>query len=594
VALGVASRVDATPSMIAHGVTSPSHHSAWPRLKAALTALYGTRPAFAAWLDGVHACLIAAQAARSTRLRLRDTQGLPSIQGPDQIGYSCYIDRFAGTLRGACEKLDYLADLGVTYFHPLPLLKPRPGDSDGGFAVMDFRAVDDRLGTLDDLEALSAALHNRGMRLCLDIVCNHTAREHAWAQAALAGDVHYQNFYHIIADADAVARWEANLGQVFPSTAPGNFTAEPALGGYVWTTFYPFQWDLNYANPAVFLAMLETLLFLANRGVDAFRLDSAPFLWKTPGTDCRNRPEVRLILEAWRAALDIVAPSVLLKAEAIVGLDDVLSFLGTDERPLCDLAYNNVAMTASWAALAEADAGILKPVLAAAAQRPTHATWLSYVRCHDDIIWAALADQVPAARLRAWSDYYAATAGAAFQAEPGSAPSTVGMAADLTGVDTDLHGGAKHILLHQIMLSLDGLPTFYMGDEIALPGDPSYRDDPARAGDARWLGRPMMDWARADARGPIFGALRTLIRARASHQSFAATYPATWVDGLPAAVLGLARSNDLLCLFNLGAHTQTVQLPAGSWRDLLSSERLDSAALPLLAYEGRWLVREAA
>ncbi|HEU4347288.1 MAG TPA: alpha-amylase family glycosyl hydrolase, partial [Actinoplanes sp.] len=200
------------------------------------------------------------------------------------VGYVCYADRFAGRLSAIPGKLDYLDELGVTYLHLMPLLKPRPGENDGGYAVMDYRSVDPRLGTMADLSALADALRERGMSLCVDLVLNHTAEEHPWAQGWLAGDPAYEDFYMAFPDREMPDAYERTIVPVFPDRAPGSFTWNEDIKKWVWTTFWSYQWDLDYSNPAVFQAMLETILWLANQGVDIFRLDAVPFMWKRMGT----------------------------------------------------------------------------------------------------------------------------------------------------------------------------------------------------------------------------------------------------------------------------------------------------------------------
>jgi amylosucrase len=494
------------------------------------------------------------------------------------------------------------------------------GDNDGGFAVADYRSVEPRLGTADDLTALAEAAHQAGMALCLDVVCNHTARDHAWAQAARAGDPAYRAYYHVLDNTDEVAAYEATLGQVFPKTAPGNFTPEPALAGegggaWVWTTFYPYQWDLNYANPAVFLEMLGVLQHLANQGVYVFRLDSTPFLWKAPGTSCRGLPQTHWIVQAWRALLAIAAPGVLLKGEAIVDPDDVVSFFGRDEvtgQPAaneCHLAYNNGMMTALWLAQATGDAAPAHALLDRLAGRPRQAAWITYVRCHDDIIWDALAALIPHEALHRVSAFYAGTLpgsyahGAAFQADGGGAPSTNGMAASLVGLAPDGRPGepdtdaalARLLQLYQVTLALDGLPVLYMGDEIALTNAPL---SGLPAGEGRWLHRPDMDWNRAAQRGgdsaaDVFHtALRRLIRVRTALPPLHGAEPARPLAGLPTGVLGFQRvgAQPLLCLANLTGQAITVSLTTGaSGRDAVAGDDIDPATLSRGPWQTRWI-----
>lgn len=575
----------------------------WPQVTAALRPLYGE----GMWETELAARLLAAATARPAELRDLDSarEAAPDwFQRPEMVGYCTYIDRFGETLPGTRARLDALSRLGVTYFHPLPLLKPREGDSDGGFAVADFRQVDPRLGTIDDLRALASDLRARGISLCLDIVCNHTADSHEWALAAKAGDPQYRDFYHVVDTAEQVAALEAHLGQVFPQTAPGNFTYVPEMGGHVWTTFYPFQWDLNYANPAVFIEMMDVLLYLANQGAEVFRLDSAPFLWKQAGTDCRGLPETHLVVRAWRAALAIAAPAVALKAEAIVGLAEVLPFLGDAAAPECHLAYNNTAMTALWAALATGDTRPLSTCLTQALAKPVGAGWLTYVRCHDDIIWSALKNVIPDDSLAWISDFYAGTVpgsfadGQAFQAEPGAVRSTNGMAASLCGVRQGTENGealARLCLLYGITFALDGIPAIYMGDERALTNDHNYAAEPDHD-DGRWLHRPRMDWTRPE--GPLHAAIRRFADLRRGRACLHAAHPARTLATDDPALLAFERvagpGDRLICLGWFKERGTAADLTAvlgdGVWQDLLDGAEVTAQSVPLAPWGLRWLV----
>jgi amylosucrase len=537
---------------------------------------------------------------------------IPENNRPEagEVVYTFYVDRFADTLQGMSARADYLRALGVRWLHPLPILKPRPGDSDGGFAVQDYRQIDPRLGDMDTLEAAARDFQAHGIGIILDIVCNHTAREHAWAQAARAGDSKYRDYYLTIEDPAEVEAWERSLIDVFPRTAPGSFTPDADMGGHVWTTFYPFQWDLNYANPAVFAEMLDILLYLAGKGVRGFRLDSAPFLWKRAGTSCRNQPEVYWIVEAWRAALSIAAPSVILIAEAIEGLEDVLPFFGTDA-PGCHLAYNNGVMTALWGALADGDAGIARTLINAAAARPDGADWLNYVRCHDDLIWNALAAYAPAEDLARWSRFYGGREGGfsngrAFQTADGGVPSTNGMAASLLGIEEnpspDGLPARRLLLLYAIIHGLDGWPLIYMGDEIGLTNDETFADDPLRATDGRWLHRPRMDWSGAavgtqpgSVGRVLFDTMRRLGEtARHLNDIGVAGRAVPCVAG-DQAVLAFTReagSRRLLVLANMSERVVSFDMPEG-YRDATEVLRLSDPGgeeTRLGPYAVRWLV----
>ncbi len=496
---------------------------------------------------------LAAAASRSLDLRVLDRRREVDprwFHSEQMVGYVAYADRFAGDLPGVSRRLDYLDELGVRYLHLLPLLKPREGENDGGYAVEDYDAVDPRLGTMADLESLAVDLHERDMALCVDLVLNHTAREHEWARKALAGDPMYRDFYRFFPDRTEPDIYEATLSDVFPDMAPGSFTFLPETGEWVWATFHEFQWDLNWENPEVFRAMLGVLYSLGNHGIDALRLDAVPFLWKRKGTNCLNQPEAHRILQGLRALTHLAMPGVVLKAEAIVGPDDLVPYLGAHEvfRPECDLAYDNQLMVMLWSTLASRDARLPIQALTRRPPLPDSAGWVSYVRCHDDIGWAvsdedASAVGLDAAAHRAFlASFYDGSfpgsfaQGADFQANPATGDvRTSGTAASLAGVGSALSSGTelevtyavdRLLLIHSVLYSFGGIPLVYMGDEIAMLNDEGWASDPAHEDDNRWMHRPEMDWKAARRRtepesveGRVFSGLVELARARASSES---------------------------------------------------------------------------
>jgi amylosucrase len=483
---------------------------------------------------------VALAAAEDRPVRLRELDRRREVdphwyQRARMVGYVAYTDRFAGDLGGVPGRLDYLDELGVTYLHLMPLLQPRPGENDGGYAVMDYRAVDPRLGTMDDLAEVADALHDRSMSLCVDLVLNHTAKEHPWARGWLAGDPSYDNFYFSFPDREMPDAYERTLVPVFPDRAPGSFTQ---VGDrWVWTTFWNYQWDLDYTNPRVFEAMLETILWLANRGIDIFRLDAVPFMWKRLGTTCMNQPEVHLLVQALHALTRLAAPGVIFKAEAIVAPDDLVPYLGGHDRyrPECELAYHNQLMVMLWSSLATKDARLMAQSLRRLKPIPADTSWVTYVRGHDDIGWAISAEDAAAVGWDWWNhrnflnDFFSGrfpssyARGALFQENPDTRDARIsGTAASLAGVETELGPGVRRLmLLYSVIFAFGGIPLIYMGDELAMRNDPGYLSDPALADDNRWMHRPFMDWAAAARRhdqqaveGQVFGGMRRLATAR--------------------------------------------------------------------------------
>jgi amylosucrase len=483
---------------------------------------------------------LAAAADRPAALRERDRKREIEphwYQNERMVGYVCYADRFAGTLADVAGRLDYLDELGVRYLHLMPLLRPRPGENDGGYAVMDYRSVDPRLGHMDDLSELAGALRARNMSLCVDLVLNHTAQEHPWARGWLAGDPAYRDFYLAFGDREMPDAYERTIVPVFPDRAPGSFTWNDELQQWVWTTFWSYQWDLNYANPAVLQAMLETILWLANRGVDIFRLDAVPFMWKRLGTTCMNQPEVHRIVQAMHALTRLAAPGVIFKAEAIVAPDDLVPYLGGHDRyrPECELAYHNQLMVMLWSSLATKDARLMAQALRRMKTIPVEASWVTYVRGHDDIGWAVSGPDAAAVGWDWWNHRNFLNAffsgrfpgsygrGALFQENPETGDARIsGTAASLCGIDEDPERAVRRlVLLYAVAFAFGGIPLIYMGDELAMRNDHSYLDDPALADDNRWLHRPRMDWAAAARRhdpatleGRVFGWMKRLVGAR--------------------------------------------------------------------------------
>jgi amylosucrase len=590
-----------------------------PVLRRLLAGLYGGRADFDAWLGELMASLGALYSARPAELRALDEQRAAQPEwflSQRMLGYCAYVQNFGGDLNGVAARIPYLRELGVSYLHLLPFLRARAGENDGGFAVSSFDDVEPALGSNADLDALTTELRAAGVSLCSDFILNHVADDHAWALAAKAGDAQAKAMFLTFPDRAMPDRHERTLGQVFPQVAPGNFSFVEALDSWVWTTFYPYQWDLNYANPAVFAEMAAALLRLANRGIEVFRLDSTAFLWKREGSNSMNQPEAHQILQALRAIVDIVAPGVLLKAEAIVPTRELPAYLGSADAPECHIAYHSSLMAAGWVALAEQGTGVLREVIRNTPQLPPAATWLSYVRCHDDIGWNVLraeasADgQDSAARLARVARFFSGAegsyaSGAAFQSsDPNAAHGSNGMAASLTGLqtaDTEEERALalrRMLLLHGLALSFGALPVLYMGDELAMENDYSYLHRPQHAMDSRWLQRPAFDrarWKERDYAGSVAGQmhqrLAQLLRIRRQHEALAADAPRTLLADAPDGMLALARGERFLTLMNFSGQPQSYALQ-GRWTDCTDSRILEGL-VTLAPYAMHWLERGA-
>ena len=532
-------------------------------------------------------------AARPGALRQRDRERVlrPDwFQSAEAVGYVAYADQFAGDLQGIRSRIDYLRSLGITYLHLMPLLTPRPGANDGGYAVMDYRSVRADLGTMDDLAELAGDLHAAGISLTLDLVLNHVAREHEWAEKAKAGDAHYRDYFYVYPDRSVPDAFEATLPEVFPAFAPGNFTWDDSLDGWVWTTFNSWQWDLNWANPDVLVEFADIIGFLANQGADCIRLDAIAFTWKRLGTNCQNQPEVHALTQALRAAAHIMAPALIFKAEAIVGPQDVVAYLGQGEHAgkVSELAYHNSLMVQIWSGLASRDGRLLAKALSRFAAIPVTSAWATYLRCHDDIGWAI--DDADAADVgwdgfghRAFlAEFYGGefegsfATGMHFQSNPQTGDRrTSGSAASLAGIESALAAAdmgaldlaiARLTCAYAMVFGFGGLPLLYMGDELGMLNDHAYLDDPAKASDNRWVHRPAMDWSLVDGPGTedgvaerVFAAITGLIEARRTLPALHASVSTEAFTTDNSAVLVFRRrhaAGSIVQVYNLSEHPQ--------------------------------------
>ncbi|MEI2764319.1 MAG: alpha-amylase family protein [Dermatophilaceae bacterium] len=560
----------------------------WPDLVAGLADLYDDDAAVALRLVDLAAAAYRDRDPDLHRLDQRRALEPDWLQSPRMFGYAAYADRFAGTLPGLAQRLGYLRELGVTYLHLMPLLRPRAGDNDGGYAVVDYRDVRADLGTVEDLRAVATSLRDHGISLVMDLVLNHVAREHAWAARARAGEATYRAYFHVFPDRALPDAFEATLPEVFPDFAPGNFTWDPELGGWVWTTFNEWQWDVNWANPDVLCEYADIILFLANLGVEVVRLDAIAFTWKRLGTSCQNQPEVHSLTQALRAMARIACPALAFQAEAIVGPRDLVQYFGQGAHygKLSDLAYHNSLMVQFWSMLATQDVRLGVQALGQLPPIPPTASWITYLRCHDDIGWAVDDGDAAAvgwdgfAHRRFLSDWYvgqfpgSTARGLVFQANPATGDRRIsGTTAALTGLDTARESAdpvaedlaVRRILLgHALIAGFGGVPVVWCGDEVGTPNDDRWADEPGHGDDNRWVHRPRLDWVASLRRhdptsveGRVFHGMARIARVRARlphlHASVASTPVAVWDPG----VLALARRHPLGTLLSLYNVTPT-------------------------------------
>ncbi|ACU90989.1 alpha-amylase family glycosyl hydrolase [Desulfomicrobium baculatum] len=516
--------------------------------------LYGDRPDFKQQMVRLVETLALRYMERTPTLRKSDLAREVNYNwflSQKWVAMALYCDRFADNLQGLREKLPYFQELGVNMLHVMPILDCPPENNDGGYAVRDFRKIDTRYGTLKDVEELAATLKSRETLLVLDVVVNHTSDEHEWAMRARQGEKKYQDYYYVFDDRKTPDAYEEGMPEIFPVTAPGNFTWDETMGKWVMTVFNTYQWDLNYRNPAVLIEMLDIILFWANKGADILRLDAVAFLWKKIGSTCQNEREAHLLLRLMKDCCQVTAPGVLFIAEAIVAPGEIAKYFGEDAiySKECEIAYNASLMALLWDAVATKNANLLNLGVKNLPNKLDRATWLNYVRCHDDIGLGfddsdvELAGYDPTLHRAFLVDYFTGK----FPSSPargmpfgtnlktgdarisGSLASLVGLESALDSEDEEaINAAIKTItLLHSIILSFGGLPLMYYGDAIGTLNNLEFLSDPATQNDSRWVHRSRFDWEKAEKRHQsgtveqrIFSALKKLIALRKELPAF--------------------------------------------------------------------------
>ena len=544
-------------------------------------------------------------------------------KGNEMLGMLMYTNCFAGTLKGVKSHLDYIKECGVNYVHLMPLLQSPKGRSDGGYAVSDFRKVEPELGTMEDLSDLATECHNKGMSVCLDFVMNHTSEDHEWAQRAKKGEKEYQDRYFFFDNWVIPNEFEKTVPQVFPQTAPGNFTWCDEAQKVVMTTFYPYQWDLNYANPTVFNDMTANMLNLCNHGVDIIRLDAVPYIWKTLGTSCRNLPQVHTLVRLMRMATEVVCPGTLLLGEVVMEPSKVVPYFGTLEKPECHMLYNVTTMASTWHTVATHDVRLLRHQLESVFALPKEYTFLNYLRCHDDIGWGLDYDFLKqfgieeVAHKKYLNDYLTGkwygsdSRGELYNDDPrlGDARLT-GTTASLCGIEAAEYEKNDEkldryirldIMLHAFLLTQSGIPVLYSGDEIGQLNDYSYHNDPLKWDDSRYLHRGNLNWDEVALRndpktrqGRIFQGLRRLEKLRTQYEVFDSAADTWIVETYNDHILGIGRyynGEKLIALFNFSEFDETAWVnEVEDYTDLLTGEPRPAKAVGIRAYDFAWLM----
>lgn len=597
-------------------------------LKEKYCSLYGDNKMTAYRYGQLLEIIDRAKKARSPELASQDREGNGWYMSEKMAGMMLYVDRFSEDLYHFEEKIDYLAELGITYVHFMPLLKSREGNNDGGYAVSDYLSVEERLGTMEQLEKVVGLLKKRGIRTCIDFVLNHTAKEHVWVQEYRKGNHDFDDMYHMFDDDTLPQKYEQTMTEIFPEVAPKNFTYYPDLNKYVMTRFYEFQWDLNYANPQVFNKIVEVLLTLANKGIDIFRLDAIPYMWKEVGTSCMNHPKVHTLLRMMYSIIQEVCPSVVFLGEAIVQPHEIVKYFGDRMEKECNVMYNASLMVLLWNSLATRDVRLMERSLSKNYGVPADGVWINYARCHDDIGWGfenEILQQLgfdPEAHKQFMIQFMEGkypgsfSVGELYEFNPVTLDArNSGTFASMCGLEQALK--EKHsykieqaikriLLLNSIIISYTGIPLFYSGDEIGQLNDWSYKNNRSIAGDSRWLHRGRMDWSAAEKRndrgtvqGQIFTGIKKMLEIRKNCVYFRSDIKSEPVDLGNQAVFGFHRENKMMVLANFSEREQWVDANRFNWfglpgemKDLLTGRPVRSYNNEILLgpYEYLWLV----
>jgi amylosucrase len=548
--------------------------------------IYGAHPEQESFFNLLLETILTAYQQRSFSLKQRDLAKQKKgnwFLSNELTGMSLYVDRFCGHLKSMPEKIEYFNRLGINLLHLMPVFQSPQGESDGGYAVSDFRNVDQRFGTMEDLISLQQKMSENNMFLMLDIVLNHTSHRHEWAENAKKGDQHYQDYYYMFPNRNIPDEFEKTLPEIFPEVAPGNFTWIEVCNKWVMTVFHNYQWDLNYTNPRVFIEMLDTIFFYANLGVDILRIDAPAFIWKQLGTTCQNLLGAHSILRLIKQCVQVATPGTALLGEAIVAPKEIMKYFGTGlfTAKECDFAYNATQMALQWDALATGDTRVMLAAQHDILQKPFGTSWITYTRCHDDIglgydDWMIVQAGYNAYEHRKYlKEYYSGmlpfspAKGALFSVNPKTQDARIsGSLASLCGLETAINNqdsfaineSIKKIMLMQAQsFFLGGLPMLFYGDEAGYTNDYSYLQDPGKSYDNRWMHRPVINWEKTkniDQEGSIenrvFSYTQKLISIRKDLPVLADHKNLQWISPYNIHVAGYIRTGarPVFCLFN--------------------------------------------
>lgn len=504
----------------------------------------------------------------------------------DIIGYVIYVDLFSKNISAVKEKIPYFKELGINYLYFMPIYKTHDGNNDGGFSVSSYSVTEASLGSMEDFEQLTEELRKEGITCCLDFILNHTSRESSWAKRARKGKEFFQQMYLMYPTRDIPDEYEKSLVDIFPDQAPGYFTFEEEIQKWVFTSFYPFQWDLNYKNPYVFNNIVKIMISIANRGVDIIRLDAVRHIWKEMGTCCSGLPQGQIIVKMLRIILDIVAPGVIFKGESMSPLEDVFEYFKEDSSG-CQTMYNISLMSSLWYSISTANGYYSALIIRKASGIPSGRRLVNFIRSHDDICFLFEDDIIERLQMSDFKERQAATSfltgntegsfadGVYYACNPETLDARVsGTLASLCGIgkcnakESDA-AVSRVLLLNGVLMALNGIPLIYSGDEIALLNDYSYTNNPWKASDSRFIHRVQFDWNKAQRRevegtieNLIFEGIKRFISVRKQYQIFDSNIPMYEFDVKNNAVMVVHKNeNDqfLFVIANFSSEDQRIE-----------------------------------
>lgn len=520
----------------------------------------------------------------------------------DAVVYSLYVDLFNRDFSGLTARLDYLQDLGVNCLWLLPVLDSPMRDA--GFDISDYRKIRKDLSGLgenatdnevDELfrNFLDEA-HSRGLRVIFDIATNHISDQHEWfREARKSKDNPYHEFFIWSKDGKEYA--DARI--IFYGIEESNWKKEG--DEFYFHRFFDFQPDLNYRNPKVLLEMSRNLLFWMKRGVDGFRADAIPYIWKEEGTACENHPKTHAVVKFFRAVIDLVRPNTLLLAEACQKPHEVVKYFGDGDE--CNAGYHFPLMPQIFKSVAMASR---KPVeetlsLAVTPEIPAGVQWFTFLRCHDELSLELV--YVTEEDRKFIHEHYCRRPEWDFRLGQGISARL----AELMERDP-----ARIGLIFSIMLTLPGTPVIYYGDEFGKLNDEDYyREMKETVGkdDTRFLVRGKIDWKQVGSalalpgsyESRVFGRVKTMLEARNAFPAFGRG-KLEWVDlqktdGKQAGeVMSYYRTTDnliILVIQNLSTEKINLNWDIVFKKNLLAYDpEIKNGILTLKGFEYYWLL----